>query len=230
MGLGGILRAVGGLLGGGGSGGKKYSYSKSPQLEAFFKQYENEINALKPLDDPYLSNAGKWSNNVMADDYQAMTPEYMQQQYDAQSNDVINNVFKPNENRVAARMAIQQPGVVGSTYGNRKWQENVVSPENTALANLKNQIYQNNWNATREDRTRATALMPTLSSLYTENQQYPMNQKMQWLQALLSENATRNGINSNMAGLNAQTAAANAQSTGGMLGGLFSAISSFFRG
>ena len=115
------------------------------------------------MSNPYKDKVGGWFDQVLSPGYQAYSPEYKEQLYQTRSRDLVENVFKPQEQRFAARLA--QSGLSGSGVAGDAWIKEVMTPQNRILSDLKSAIEQENVNLTRADIGQALGLYPQLDPL-----------------------------------------------------------------
>jgi hypothetical protein len=57
----------------------------------------DELIQERLLNDPFRQQAGDWFSKVLAPGYQAYTPEQMKQMYQARAQQMVEDVFKPQE-------------------------------------------------------------------------------------------------------------------------------------
>lgn len=165
------------------------------------------------LNNPYAQRAGEWFNRVLSPDYQAYSPEYKKQLYDTRAKGLIEDVFRPQEERFAARLATS--GLSGSGVAADMWANEVMKNQNRMLADLLTEIEQENINLTRADQLQALSMFPALN---------PLNDLFTYKGLLSQDEAMR---------LQAEAAkrAAKAEESrglGGFLGGLVEGILSIF--
>ena len=115
------------------------------------------------LNNPYAQRAGEWFNRVLSPDYQAYSPEYKQQLYDTRSKSLIEDVFRPQEERFAARLATS--GLSGSGVAADQWANEIMKGQNRMLADLLTEIEHENLNLTRADQAQALSMFPALNPL-----------------------------------------------------------------
>lgn len=115
------------------------------------------------INNPYAQRAGDWFTKVLDSNYQAYSPEYKKQLYTTRANQLIEDVFKPQEERFAARLATS--GLSGSGVAADMWANEVMKGQNRILADLMSEIEQENLNLTRADQAQALSMFPALSSL-----------------------------------------------------------------
>ena len=115
------------------------------------------------LNNPYAQRAGEWFNRVLSPDYQAYSPEYKQQLYDTRSKSLIEDVFRPQEERFAARLATS--GLSGSGVAADQWANEIMKGQNRMLADLLTEIELENLNLTRADQAQALSMFPALNPL-----------------------------------------------------------------
>ena len=123
----------------------------------------DELIQQRLLNDPFRQQAGDWFSKVLAPGYQAYTPEQMNQMYQARAQQMVEDVFKPQEERFAARLATS--GLSGSGVAADLWANEVMKSQNRQLADLWSQIEQENLALTRADQAQALSMFPALSSL-----------------------------------------------------------------
>lgn len=123
----------------------------------------DELIQQRLLNDPFRQQAGDWFSKVLAPGYQAYTPEQMNQMYQARAQRLVEDVFKPQEERFAARLATS--GLSGSGVAADLWANEVMKNQNRQLADLWSQIEQENLALTRADQAQALSMFPALSSL-----------------------------------------------------------------
>ena len=115
------------------------------------------------LNNPYAQRAGEWFNRVLSPDYQAYSPEYKQQLYDTRSKSLIEDVFRPQEERFAARLATS--GLSGSGVAADQWANEIMKGQNRMLKDLLTEIEHENLNLTRADQAQALSMFPALNPL-----------------------------------------------------------------
>lgn len=115
------------------------------------------------INNPYAQRAGDWFTKVLDSNYQAYSPEYKQQLYTTRANQLIEDVFKPQEERFAARLATS--GLSGSGVAADMWANEVMKNQNRMLADLLTEIEQENINLTRADQLQALSMFPALNPL-----------------------------------------------------------------
>jgi len=123
----------------------------------------DELIQQRLLNDPFRQQAGDWFSKVLAPGYQAYTPEQMNQMYQARAQQMVEDVFKPQEERFAARLATS--GLSGSGVAADLWANEVMKNQNRQLGDLWSQIEQENLALTRADQAQALSMFPALSSL-----------------------------------------------------------------
>ncbi len=115
------------------------------------------------LNNPYAQRAGEWFNRVLSPDYQAYSPEYKKQLYDTRAKGLIEDVFRPQEERFAARLATS--GLSGSGVAADQWANEIMKGQNRMLADLLTEIEHENLNLTRADQAQALSMFPALNPL-----------------------------------------------------------------
>lgn len=144
----------------------KRALQSSPDiLTALTRPAQFNIDKLiqQNLNNPYAQRAGEWFNRVLSPDYQAYSPEYKQQLYDTRSKSLIEDVFRPQEERFAARLATS--GLSGSGVAADQWANEIMKGQNRMLADLLTEIEHENLNLTRADQAQALSMFPALNPL-----------------------------------------------------------------
>lgn len=165
-------------------------------------------------DNPFLTGIQSWTTKVLDPNYSAMTQDQMNSEYTTRANDLINNSFIPNENRQLTRMGANAYTGTGKRY----WQDKIVNPENTMLANLKGDIANRNFETTQANKSQALSVAPTMTSLLSSIQNMPLENKMKWAQILQGDKSIQAGISANRANAKAQSDNGIGQLIGGLLG------------
>lgn len=188
-------------------------FPKLKQLTTKTNKFNIDELIQQNLNNPYAQRAGEWFNRVLSPDYQAYSPEYKKQLYDTRAKGLIEDVFRPQEERFAARLATS--GLSGSGVAADMWANEVMKNQNRMLADLLTEIEQENINLTRADQLQALSMFPALN---------PLNDLFTYKGLLSQDEAMR---------LQAEAAkrAAKAEESkglGGFLGGLVEGILSIF--
>jgi hypothetical protein len=157
------------------------SYNQSDEYTKTKKKL-SELLPTGPMNDPYLTSIGGQYDKVVNDpNYSAYTQEQLDQMYNTRKSKLMDE-WKGNEDRFAVRLG--QRGLAGTTYGNKEWREDIATPENKALADMYNDIQNQNIEATRSDKMSFMNMAPTLSNMYRSNQSYPLEAYGQYLSML----------------------------------------------
>jgi len=160
-----------------------YEYKPPEQLTRAYDQIETMLPT-GPTQDPYLSGAGGYFERVMAPGYEAYTPEQRQEMFESQKRALVEDVFKPQEERISARLATS--GLAGSGVGADVW-GTAAGQQQRALADLYSQIEAESRHATRQDISQGLGMAPVLSQLKTQQEREPRETWMQWANLLGGE-------------------------------------------
>lgn len=160
-----------------------YQYQAPEQLQRAYGQIESML-PIQPAVDPYLSGAGGYFERVMAPGYEAYTPEQRQEMFESQKRALVEDVFKPQEERISARLATS--GLAGSGVGADVW-GTAAGQQQRALADMYSQIEAESRQATRQDISQAFGMAPTLSQIQMQREREPRETWMQWANMLGGE-------------------------------------------
>lgn len=197
-----LLGTALGLLGGskGGGGGNSKSLKKT------YQNIENQIGNLS-TNNPYLTQAGDYYNEVMGPGYSAYSQDQLKSDYNNWYQNAEQNIFRPNENRTATRLA--NSGLSGSGVAAQKWGD-LVASENQQAGNYWNSLQQENRQLTNQNRQNAFGMTPSLTASYQNQQTMPLNY---WMQYAQMQQGKKNAKDAN--------SAQNAAGWGSLLGNIF---------
>ncbi len=155
---------------------------------------------LQNYQNPYLQQLEGLTQQWLSPDYQAYTPEQLQQWYEQGKQQLEGDVFKEWDEGYGRQMANQN--IAGSGVGDISYGK-ILGQKGGALADLWGGIQQFAEQARRSDIERATSLLPVMSQL----KNLPLEQQMQLFNILTSERASaKQSQAQNNAGLGAAIA------------------------
>jgi hypothetical protein len=184
------LPYVAGALGGGGGGS-----SSSSREDSRFKEALAKIQGLLPqgqVSNPVLDKATSYYDNVMSNDYSAISPVELERMYNSRATD-LNKTFVKQENNLASRLATS--GLTGSRLAAKRLSTQT-NNNNQILANTYNNLQDQNLNYTMGNKSQAFAGATSLANAYNNQQNLTANQWMQYAN-LLKGNNTNTSNNSN---------------------------------
>ena len=182
------LPYVAGALGGGGGG-------SSSREDSRFKEALAKIQGLLPqgqVSNPVLDKATSYYDNVMSNDYSAISPVELERMYNSRATD-LNKTFVKQENNLASRLATS--GLTGSRLGAKRLSVQS-NNNNQILANMYNSLQDQNLNYTMGNKSQAFAGSTALANAWNNQQSYSADQWMKYAN-LLKGNNTNTSNNSN---------------------------------
>lgn len=132
----------------------------------------------------FLDMGQNYAKNVMSDNYSAYNPQEMQAMIDKQSQ-TMRDQFKIDESRLGSRMANQ--GLAGSGIGGTEW-SGLGKTQTNAISDMIFNTEAENREATRQDKSKALGMLPTLSQM----SQIPLQNQMSYANILGQDDAAKN--------------------------------------
>jgi hypothetical protein len=137
-------------------------YQRSPEYNEFLQKLRSMLPSGQ-YNDPYANLAQNYYSNVMGDNYQAYSKEDLNRMYNQQAKDITQNIIQPQEEKLAARLALS--GLSGGGTAGSAWDAQSTSNKKL-LSDLYNNLQNMNLEATRADRSQAFTMTPALSSMW----------------------------------------------------------------
>jgi len=192
--------------------GSKNKYRTSPEMQETIRFLLQQMPR-QQYNNPFLQQGQTYTNQVLDPNYRAYSQEDIQRMYNAQAENLQRDVFKPEEDKLAARLALR--GLSNSRVGSGRWEDQSKSNKQI-LSNLYNSLQDQNLALTAQQRAQAYSMLPSFSNMYENNQVSYLNPWFMYA-SLLGSEANRQLQRQQMANQNK-----------GLLGSALGAAAGFF--